>query len=34
MEKGESEFSMQKTLLGFNFDGEAKAVWLKNKKTQ
>ncbi len=33
MKQGESHLATQKTLLGFNFDGEAKTIWLENKNT-
>ena len=32
MEKGDSEFRTQKTLLGFDFDGDAKTIWLEESK--
>ena len=30
--KGDGVFSTQKTLLGFNFDGENKTLWLQDEK--
>ncbi len=30
--KCDRQFSTQKTLLGFNFDGKNKTVWLQDKK--
>ncbi len=30
--KGEGRYEMRKTLLGFDFDGEAKTMWLKEAK--
>jgi hypothetical protein len=32
MKKGESQLYTQKTLIGFDFDREARTIWLKNKK--
>ena len=32
MEKGDSKFDTQKTLLGFDFDGESKTIWLEETK--
>ncbi|KAL7533277.1 hypothetical protein ACHAWF_011989 [Thalassiosira exigua] len=32
LEKGESQFALQKELLGFDFDGEAHTLWLAEEK--
>jgi hypothetical protein len=32
MEKNETRFDTQKTLLGFDFDGDAKTIWLSEEK--
>ena len=32
MDKNEAQFDTNKTLLGFNFDGEAKTIWLAEEK--
>ena len=34
MEKGDSQFSTQKTLLGFDFDGDEKTIWLEESKRE
>jgi hypothetical protein len=30
--KGEGQYSIFKTLLGFNFDGQRKTMWLEEEK--
>ena len=32
LKKGEAQFSTLKTLLGFNFDGKRKTMWLEEEK--
>jgi hypothetical protein len=32
MKKGESQLSMRKTLLGFDFDSDKKSLWLEQEK--
>ncbi len=34
MKKGEGRYETRKTLLGFNFDGKAKTMWLKSTKCE
>jgi hypothetical protein len=34
LKKGESRYETRKTLLGFDFDGEAKTMWLKDAKQE
>ncbi len=34
LKKGESQLSTRKTLLGFDFDGNKKMLWLKHEKRQ
>jgi hypothetical protein len=33
LKKGEGQYSTLKTLLGFDFDGNRKTMWLEEKKT-
>ncbi len=34
LKKAEGQYSIQKTLLGFDFDGSAKTMWLKLAKRE